>query len=147
PKGDFLSLFKHAEWLRLDPSKLKLINLRDPHASVSLDPFGVAEVDYQSAEALRGENQIDDRALLARSTLFSLLRMTTDKPENEQRKSLIRAAVKIEMEKAPTALDVKRLIERDGPIPIEEEPCLQGVMDTLESWALGKRELPSADLY
>lgn len=45
PKGDFLPLKAYAQRMQLDPSKVKLVDLYDSNASVSLDPMGIAEVD------------------------------------------------------------------------------------------------------
>ncbi len=64
PKGDFRPLFEYARELRLDPAKVRLIDLLDPKSSISLDAFTIADVDLS--------NSIDDRETLALEVLSAL---------------------------------------------------------------------------
>lgn len=59
PKGDFLPLKAYAKQMLLDPDKVKLVNLYDSEASVSLDPFGIAEVDPEKGIDERETSAID----------------------------------------------------------------------------------------
>lgn len=64
PKGDFKVLHAYARQLRLDPSKVRVIDLFDPRSSVSLDMFAIAEVDPV--------RDIDDRQSAALGVLNQL---------------------------------------------------------------------------
>lgn len=66
PKGDFLPLKRYATKMRLDDSKVKLVDLYDPNGSVSLDIFSIAEVD----EA-KGIDERESAAIEMLSTLCS----------------------------------------------------------------------------
>lgn len=130
PKGDFLSLVRYAEWMRLDPRKIKLINLQSPKTSVSLDPFGIAEVDFSDPN-----NILDDREASAVDALTTLL----DKQITENRnvgERLIRQAVRRELSKED-GLPADQIVElrmSASDRPLAEEPCLEGVMSTFREW-------------
>lgn len=130
PKGDFLSLVKYAKWMRLDPEKIKLINLHDPKTSVSLDPFGIAEVDFSDSTA-----PLDDRESSASDVLFTLLRQELS-TKAEIGGLLLRAAVTRELakEEGLPGSEVVRLRSNASSRPISEEPCLAGVLETLKEW-------------
>lgn len=138
PKGDFLSLVRYAEWMRIDLKKVKLIDLTSPHTSVSLDPFGIAEVDLTNPE-----NPIDDRESSATDVLLSLLSRQLKAGDNMLvGESLLRQAVKNELQKEKDlGLTPEQVMERrvsGEALPIEEEPCLEGVVRTLRSWGDGE---------
>lgn len=59
PKGDFLPLKRYAARMQLDPDKVKLVDLYDPNNSVSLDAFGIAEVDAGKGIDERETSAID----------------------------------------------------------------------------------------
>lgn len=64
PKGDFLPLKRYATQMRLDDSKVKLVDLYDPNVSVSLDIFSIAEVDE-----VKGIDERESAAIEMLSTL------------------------------------------------------------------------------
>lgn len=64
PKGDFLPLKVYARQMKLNPDKVKLVDLYNSKTSVSLDPFGIAEVDP--------EREIDEREASALVVLQAL---------------------------------------------------------------------------
>lgn len=64
PKGDFLPLKRWAKQMQLDDKKVKVVDLYDPNVSVSLEPFGVAEIDL--------EKGIDERESLTIEVLEAL---------------------------------------------------------------------------
>lgn len=138
PKGDFLSLYNHAHWLQLDPAKIKLINLHDTKTSVSLDPFGIAEFDATDPQDIR-----DDREATALEVLLGLLgkQMSTGPDAALVGETLVRAAVERELQKerdlTPTEIEAARAATDR---PLDEEPCLEGVIRTLEAW--GNGDLP-----
>lgn len=138
PKGDFLSLVKYAEWMRLDPTKIKLINLQDPKTSVSLDPFGIAEVDFSDPN-----NILDDRESSAMDVLTTLLdrQLTDNRLTGDQ---LLRKAIRLELDKEQgLPLDqVVQLRNNASERELENEPCLEGVMNTLGKWATKDAAMP-----
>lgn len=86
PKGDFLPLKRYAARMQLDPSKVKLVDLYDPNISVSLDAFGIAEVD-----PVKG---IDERETSAIDVLSNLCTDYVNNPaEGLQYQAIIRSAV------------------------------------------------------
>lgn len=87
PKGDFLSLVRWAKQMRLDPSKVKLIDLYNPNSSVSLDAIALAEVDP--------EKGIDERSSGAMNVLSALCREFTNAHQQGSRDAryLLRSAV------------------------------------------------------
>lgn len=70
PKGDFLPLKRYAKKLKLDPEKVKLVDLHNAGDSVSLDAFALAEVS--------DEDKIDERETSALDMLQSLCYQYTD---------------------------------------------------------------------
>lgn len=139
PKGDFLSLVNHAEWMRLDRSKIKLINLQDPKTSVSLDPFGIAEVDVTDPS-----NVLDDRESSAVDVLKTLLKKQIASDKSNIGEWLLRQAVRRELEKEKgVPLDqVVQLRNDASDRALEQEPCLQGVMATLDEWGQENSDIP-----
>lgn len=85
PKGDFLPLKAYAERMQLDPKKVKLVDLYDASASVSLDPFGIAEVD-------EGKN-IDEREASAIDVLNALCFEQVGSPDGLNYQNILRSAV------------------------------------------------------
>lgn len=143
PKGDFLSLVRYAEWMRLDPAKIKLINLQDPKTSVSLDPFGIAEVDFSDPN-----NILDDRQSSAMDVLSNLL----DRQLQDKRlvgEQLLSKAVRIELDKEDgVPLDlVVELRNNSSDRVLENEPCLEGVVATLEKWSQDNSDIPVQSEY
>lgn len=143
PKGDFLSLVRHAKWMRLDPKKIKLINLQDPKSSVSLDPFGIAEVDFTDPL-----NILDDRE----SSVVDVLNTLLAKQLKEQRligDQLLKQAVRRELEKEQ-GLSLEKVVELRNNAsnrPLSEEPCLEGLMETLEEWGQEGSAIPTQEDY
>lgn len=140
PKGDFLSLVKHQEWMRIDPAKLKLINLQDPKTSVSLDPFGIAEVDFSDPT-----NKLDDRQSTAMDVLTMLLKKQLKGEENSLvGEQLLSQAVRAELNKEAglPPEQVVALRNNASDRALQDEPCLEGVMGTLEKWSQGNTEIP-----
>lgn len=82
PKGDFLPLKVWAKKLRLDEAKIKLVDLYDSRTSVSLDPFGIAEVDTVK--------NIDERATSAMEILEHLCH---DQVENPNEGAFVRRVI------------------------------------------------------
>lgn len=139
PKGDFLSLVRYAEWMRLDPRKIKLIDLQNPKTSVSLDPMGIAEVDYEDPA-----NIIDDRASAATDVLLKLLARHLIGESLSLGDTLLRKAVAVELSKE-AGLSIAELTQRrtsPTELPIEQEPCLAGVVQSLHSWREDGSDIP-----
>lgn len=138
PKGDFLSLVRYAEWMRLDPRKIKLINLQDPKTSVSLDPFGIAEVDFSDPNSPH-----DDRSSSASDVLMTLLQHTLN--DNRTLGShIIDQAIKIELakERNMTPEQVVELRNNANDRPLDQEPCLEGVIQTFDAWSAEDSAVP-----
>ena len=90
PKGDFLPLKAYAAQMRLDPDKVRLIDLYDPKASISLDPFAIAEIDP--------EKEIDERQAIATDTLQQLAgTYVNDANHGLQARRIIQKAVEVEL--------------------------------------------------
>lgn len=86
PKGDFLPLKAYARIMGLNPDKVKLVDLYNAEASVSLDVFGIAEVDP--------ENKIDERESSAIDVLQQLcFELIADAQSGSSYKSVIQSAV------------------------------------------------------
>lgn len=140
PKGDFLSLVRYAEWMRLDPKKIKLINLQDPKTSVSLDPFGIAEVDFTDPT-----NILDDRKSSAMDVLSTLLRKQLTGEDNSLvGDQMLQRAVDRELEKEeglPLEL-VMELRNNASDRELNAEPCMQGIMATLKEWGQEDSDIP-----
>lgn len=146
PKGDFLALVRYAKELRIDPSKIKLVDLLDPSASLSLDPFGTAEVNVDNTDDPK-----DERTAAAVDALTTLLKQQL-RSLGEGRivgEQLLRAAVRRELAKeAGLPLeDVIRIRESGEERSIEEEPCLQGVLASLEEWSEEGSSPPVTESY
>lgn len=111
PKGDFLPLKAYAKQMQLNPAKVKLVDLYDSSTSVSLDPFGIAEVDPTK--------NIDERETSAIDVLQALSFELVDDPrEGLSYKQIINSAVSAALHnekvgKAPASmLAVTAIIER-----------------------------------
>ena len=85
PKGDFLPLKAYAKRMQLNPDKVKLVDLYDANASVSLDPFGIAEVDP--------EKDIDERETSAIDVLKTLCFEQVNSVEGLSYTQIINSAV------------------------------------------------------
>lgn len=94
PKGDFLPLKAYAERMQLNPDKVKLVDLYDSNASVSLDPFGIAEVDR--------EKGIDERETSATDVLKALCFEQMQSPEALSYSQIINSAVTSALRKEAT---------------------------------------------
>jgi len=138
PKGDFFALLRYAQRLGIDPRKIKLVDLLDPATSVSLDPFGTAEVDLTNPNI-----PIDDRESAVVDTMQTLLDRQLGHPGKDRNlgERIIRNAVRRELAKEQGLTYEEVIARRESPDerPIEEEPCLQGVRNTLAQWV---KELP-----
>lgn len=85
PKGDFLPLKAYAKRMQMNPDKVKLVDLYDANASVSLDPFGIAEVDP--------EKNIDERETSALDVLKALCFEQIKSPDSLEYTNIINSAV------------------------------------------------------
>lgn len=145
PKGDFLSLYVHAHWLRLNREKIKLVNIMDARTSVSLDPFGIAEMDTADPMNIR-----DDRESSALDVVLALLGRQLQGADANTGEMLIRAAITREMNKERSrGMTPAQCEQARGSLdrPIEEEPCLEGVIQTFEGWADPHSGVPLPPLY
>lgn len=116
PKGDFLPLVTYARQMQLDPKKVKHVDLHDPDASVSLDPFSIAEVDKKK--------NIDDRDTAAREVLHKLCDEYLS--SNDSLGLLYRRVLN-------AAVQTVLRIEREGG----ETASMEGVLSTMRLWAEG----------
>ncbi|BDZ52437.1 hypothetical protein GCM10025867_46780 (plasmid) [Frondihabitans sucicola] len=100
----------------LNPDKVRLIDLYDPEASISLDAFGIAEVD--------AEKKIDERASMAIEILEALCRrfVSPNNPSNTAYARIIQRAVNAELESQRTA---------------GTTPSMRGVLVRLDRWGTG----------
>ncbi len=115
PKGDFLPLKRYAKQMRLDPDKVKLVDLYDPNNSVSLDAFAIADVD-----PARG---IDERQTSALNVLFALLpEFLSDQHRGLEYRNLLRKAVNTILDRESTRGEV---------------PTMHAVLDLFRIWAEG----------
>lgn len=112
PKGDFIPLKAYAKQMLLDPSKVHLIDLYDPNASISLDAFAIAEVDTDKG--------IDERLSTAVNTIETLARKYVDS-NVETYSQLIRKVANWEMTHYAAY----------G----RTQPSMNGVMGHLSRWA------------
>lgn len=107
---------------------------------MSLDPFGIAEVDYTDPS-----NPIDERKTMAVDILNQLL-MRDMSEDKENARHLIRTAVDHELakEKNLAPADIMRYRNESVERPMDEEPCLQGVIRTLQAWKDDAPDAPDA---
>lgn len=112
PKGDFLPLKRYAERMRLNPDKVKLVDLYDPANSVSLDAFALAEVDEK--------NNIDERVTSALDVLSALCRDYVESQEGIGYQSVLRSAVLSVMEQSR--------------LPGAKPPSMKAVLETIKRW-------------
>lgn len=115
PKGDFIKLHEFAKRLKLNPDRVKLLDMNSPRLSVSLDAFEVAEVDTVEG--------IDDRPSSARWVLGQLCSKHINNPSRGlEFDSLIVQLITATMESAA----------REG-----QRPSMQRLMRILETWTEG----------
>lgn len=117
PKGDFLPLKAYAERMQLNPDKVKLVDLYDSNASVSLDPFGIAEVDP--------EKNIDERETSAIDVLKALCFEQIGSPDGLQYTQIINSAV---------TATLRNEAESDDKTPA----TMNGVMKVIEQFSDGE---------
>lgn len=151
PKGDFLSLKRYADWMRIDHNKIKLIDLYQSASaksgtSVSLDPLGVAEVDYTDPDDPRDERAPAAVDVLKQFFNAALSHIVSNAETAGIYEMLVRNAVEREIakEKDLSGEEIMRLRHNNVERELEDEPCLQGVMQTLAKWTRGQ-DLP--ELY
>lgn len=123
PKGDFLPLKAYAKRMQLDPNKVKLVDLYDVNASVSLDPFGIAEVD--------ADKNIDEREASAIDVLSALCFKQMESAHGVDYDQIINSAVTSTL-----------LKEKNEGVPA----TMAGVMDVLEAFSKGDFETLNMDL-
>ena len=114
PKGDFLPLKLYAKQMMLNPDKVRLIDLYDPEASISLDAFAIAEVDP--------ENKIDDRASTAIEILEALCRRFLQGGDSVQYARILTRAVNVEL---------------SDEVTTGRAPTMRGVLARLDRWGTG----------
>ena len=109
PKGDFLPLHEFARAFGLDPALVHLIDINNPRTSITLDPFMVAEVNYDDPE-----EPVDERPALARTVLNRLLyKQVKDPNDGTVASSIITSVVKHVHEHTanPSMRGVMRVLE------------------------------------
>lgn len=117
PKGDFSPLWKYAALMQLDPAKVKMVNLRDPNNSVSLDAFGIAEVDPTTG--------IDSRETSALDMLTTLCHAFVNNPQfGLQYSNILGRAVTIVLEESAA----------DGT-----PPTMKKVLHLIHQWRNGEK--------
>lgn len=123
PKGDFLPLKAYAAKMHLNPDKVKLVDLYDANASVSLDPFGIAEVNP--------DRNIDERETSATDILNSLCFEQVQSPEGLSYRQIISNAV---------SAVLRHEASTGAPA------TMAGVLDVMKQFALGDFSALAADL-
>lgn len=127
PKGDFLPLKAYAKRLKLDNAKVKLVDIFDTSNSVSLDSFGIAEVDTKkdiderASSALEVLENLCHRQLNAHGAQSALLRRLLDEVVKEV---MNREATRGETPKMKTVLSLLEQMKMgnfDGMPTVREE--------------------------
>lgn len=139
PKDDFRSLYMHGHRIGLDKNKIRLVDVMSSRNSISLDPMGSAEVDYSDPEF-----PVDEREALTIDILRQML--STFRNDDKANKSdyLLSLVVRQELAKnGGRYVDYSQLPEDQAAVPLEEEPCLAGVLKTLEKWGTKDERIPA----